>query len=281
MRKTILLLAGIFLLFPLAHSQTVDSIRIEQSGDLIKVYFKILNSNSNQVFRVSVLCSINGGLKSQLNSLSGDFGENIIGGRDSYMILWDVLKDVEELNSAEFFVKAELVKDLSEAAADNSLRSNVKGKFHLFPGFEVPGLKGALRVGYLGSFGVSVGLNYGNIPILKEYEDNVYYDGFDPAPGIGIDMTKRIINLDNFQLHLLAGFRNTDLIVYASGLTPPQFWDHGMGGLETGIVFAAKRIAACVTVSHFFPEQADKQHDEPVVLVSPKNLFDFSVGIRF
>jgi len=281
MRRTILLVFCILITAVVLRSQTVDSIRMEQSGDVIKVHYKILNSNPDQVFRVSVLCSINGGLKSQLNSISGDVGENITGGHSGYMILWDVLKDVDELNSAEFFIKAELVKDLSETEDDNSFRSQVKGKFLLLFGIEAPGPKGAVRAGYLGNFGVSFGLNYGAIPILDKYEGNAYYEGFGSKPGIGIDVTKRIVNLDNFQLHFLAGYRNTDLIVYASELTPPQFWRQGMDGLETGIVFTVMKVAACFTVSHFNPLQVDKKIDEPVLFASPNNLFDLNVGIKF
>jgi len=281
MRRTILLVFCILITAVVLRSQTVDSIRMEQSGDVIKVHYKILNSNPDQVFRVSVLCSINGGLKSQLNSISGDVGENITGGHSGYMILWDVLKDVDELNSAEFFIKAELVKDLSETEADNSLSSPVKGKFLLFAGIETPGPKGAVRVGYMGSYGVTVGLTYGKIPVMKKYVGNPYYSGFDPAAGIGIDITKRIVNNDNFQLHLLGGFRNTDLVVYALELTPPQFWNHGMVGLETGLVFTLKKLAVCITVSHFFPEQAVNQHDEKVILASPVNLIDINLGIKF
>lgn len=281
MRRTILTIFCILITAVAIMSQTVDSIRMEQSGDVIKVHYKILNSNPDQVFRVSVLCSINGGLKSQLNSLSGDVGENITGGRGGYMILWDVLKDVDELTSAEFFIKAELVKDLSEAQVDNSFRSQVKGKFHLFFGIEVPGPKGAFRVGYIGSFGISVGLNYGAVPILDKYEGNAYYEGFGSKPGIGLDVTRRIVNLDNFQLHLLAGYRNTDLVVYASELTPPQFWRQGMDGLETGIVFSVKKVAACITISHFNPRQVENKIDEPVIFASPNNLFDLNVGIKF
>jgi hypothetical protein len=96
MKKTALTLILLFGLFPIILSQTVDSIKIEQAGELIKVHYKILNSNQSQVFRVTVYCSINGGLPSVIKSLSGDFGENVVGGRTDYMVLWDVLKDVDE-----------------------------------------------------------------------------------------------------------------------------------------------------------------------------------------
>jgi hypothetical protein len=82
-KLTIILLISIGF-FSLIKSQTVDSIKVEQAGELIKIHYKILNSNQYQTFRVTVFCSINGGLESKLKSLSGDFGENVIGGRDEY-----------------------------------------------------------------------------------------------------------------------------------------------------------------------------------------------------
>lgn len=259
-------------------SQKVDSIRLEQTGDLIKVHYKILNSNPNQIFRISVLCSVNGGLKSQLNSLSGDFGENVIGGRDDYMILWDVLKDVNELNSVEFFIRADIVKDLS--AVQPVLRSKVKGKFHLMAGFEVPGPKGGLRIGYMGNFGISAQLNYGKIPVTDEYEKNIYYSEPYPRFGIGIDLTKRIINLNYFQMHIIGGVRNTDLLVYFQGPPEPQFWRQGMTGPEIGMVFAIKRVVTTIMVSHLDPKQLEKNQD-PVVIASPYNLIDICLGVRF
>jgi hypothetical protein len=48
-------------------------------------------------------------LQSVLNSLSGDYGDNVVGGRQEYMVLWDVLKDVDEVKSVDFSVRAELL----------------------------------------------------------------------------------------------------------------------------------------------------------------------------
>lgn len=280
-KRTALSFLCVICSFSFIYSQEVDSISMEQSGDLIKVHYKILNSNSNQIFRVSVLCSINGGLKSQLNSLSGDFGENIIGGRSDYLILWDVLKDVEELTSAEFFIKAELVRDLSEQPYDKSPESKIKGKFYLLPGIEVPGPKGGLRIGYMGSFGISIQFNYGKIPVMDEYAKSSYYTGFGPNASLAIDLTKRIINMNDLQMHLMAGFRQTDLIVYNTSGSLPQFWRQGMDGMGMGIIFGIRRMAIDMSVSHFFPQQLEIKLDEPVVLASPNNMFDINLGVKF
>ena len=60
-------------------SQKVDSINVEQTGDFIKIRYKIADSKPGQVFRVKVLCSINGGLNTEIESVSGDTGDQVAG----------------------------------------------------------------------------------------------------------------------------------------------------------------------------------------------------------
>lgn len=163
--KRILLLVLVFtLFFHQTNAQNVDSIRVEQAGDFIRVYYKILNSNPNQTFRVTVLCSINGGLKSELTSISGDFGDNVPGGRSQYMILWDVLKDVEELVSVEFFVRAELMHDKSFIAEKRQKRNH--GNFHAIGILDLYQFEHILyggRIGYFKKWGVSARYSFGTI----------------------------------------------------------------------------------------------------------------------
>jgi hypothetical protein len=163
--KRILLLVLVFTLyFHQTNAQNVDSIRVEQAGDFIRVYYKILDSNPNQTFRVTVLCSINGGLKSELTSISGDFGDNVTGGRSQYMILWDVLKDVEELVSVEFFVRAELMHDKSFIAEKRQKRNH--GNFHVIGILDLYQFENILyggRIGYFKKWGVSARYSFGKI----------------------------------------------------------------------------------------------------------------------
>jgi hypothetical protein len=267
-------------LFPIINSQTVDSIRLEQSGDLIKVHYKILNSNPNQIFRVSVLCSINGGLKSQLNSLSGDFGENVIGGRGDYLILWDVLKDVEELTSAEFFIKAELTKDLSSFSdnVDKTFRSRVKGKLFIMGALEFPGPKGGIRVGYSGNYGISAQLVYGKIPVIESFK-NVNNEGVSTSMGISLDLTKRIVKTDSFQMHLIGGFVNHDIYFYWTGPPSAVLWREGKDGAEAGLLLAFGRITGSLIISHFFANKIENGTE--LDIASPVNYFTTCVGIRF
>ena len=165
-KRIALSLLLLFVLLPIIQSQTIDSVRIEQAGELIKIHYKILNSNQYQTFRVTVFCSINGGLKSELKSLSGDFGENVVGGRTDYLVLWDVLKDVDEVNSVDFSVRAELIKDqtqVGEIKSEKILKNWENKEFYLMPcdgwgeggSGKIFAFTLGLRLAYMGSWGVS------------------------------------------------------------------------------------------------------------------------------
>jgi len=276
------LLFMIFLSSYFIVAQRVDSVRIEQAGDFIKIHYKILDSNPNQVFRVSALCSIDGGLKSQMNSLVGDFGDNVTGGRTDYMIIWDVLKDIPELKSAEFFIKAELVKDLAIKPQElNDLKSFFsQAEFSLMVSTSFPGPQVGVRLGYMGSFGVSVQLLNGKMPVLEEYRNYALYPTPLQTMVIGIDLTKRIINGKNFRMHLIGGVRNNDLMVYFAGPPAPVLWTQGMTGIEAGMIFTVKKLTATIMVSQLNPKQLEK-NDNEVVIASPYKFLNMGVGIRF
>jgi hypothetical protein len=206
MKKFFFSLLLLFGLLPLAQGQTVDSIQVEQAGDLIKIHYKIVNSNQYQVFRITVFCSINGGLKSELKSLSGDSGDNVIGGKSDYLVLWDVLKDVEEVKSVDFSVRAELLKDDTPKNKTTLNKSDPrywsKERFFLMAaiaaGSDYSFFGG--RLGYMGSFGFSLGIEVGRKKYTAIFDKTTYN-----ASAIGLDLTKRIVNNNNFQLHLIAG----------------------------------------------------------------------------
>jgi hypothetical protein len=280
--KRVLIILSLVLFFS-SHlaAQKIDSIKVEQSGDFIKIHYKILGSNPNQVFRVSALCSIEGGLKSQMNSIVGDFGENITGGRNDYMIIWDVLKDIPELKSAEFFVKAELIKDLSikpeELAGAKGIFSG--SKFSILLATDFPGPQYGFRIGYMGSFGISIQLLYGKIPVAEKYK-NTSYSGPDQTMVIGLDLTKRIVKRKNFEMHLIGGIRNNDLLIYFAGPPSPVLWNQGMTGPEVGMVFVVKKITVSGMYSQLNPKQLEK-NDEKVVIASPYKFFNIGMGLRF
>ncbi|MBN2681673.1 MAG: hypothetical protein JXR58_04140 [Bacteroidales bacterium] len=161
----------------LSFSQEVQDIVTTQNGEKIDVSFKVSNSNSKQVFNVTLFCAIDGKEKIELKSVSGDVGSNIAGGKDSYKITWDVLKDVDELNSAEFFVKIVLAKDDSKLKVEKPVKEVQSEKAHpWYVGYNGSTFLGfGLRAGYLGKYGGYVSFRSGT---RWANEDRYYYNNY-------------------------------------------------------------------------------------------------------
>lgn len=277
MRKLLTLVIFSILFSPFVAAQTVDSVRIEQAGDMIKVHYKILNSTRYQTFRVTVFCSINGGLESKLKNISGDFGENVIGGRDDYMVLWDVLKDVDEVKSVDFSVRTELLKDDSPKDINSDLKLTDSQKYWskerfyvLFTGAVGSGyiLAGG-RIGYMGRWGFSLSTVAGTKKFTEPNTDKPTYTSTLSA----LDITKKIANKDEMQLHLLAGIAFGDHEGSSGSVGGSQAsmrW-----GFDLGLVAGIKRFALHAGFSSikapFFTE-----YDSDGTFC-----FDFGIGIRF
>jgi hypothetical protein len=220
------------------NAQTVDSIKVEQTGDFIKIRYKILNSTPNQIYRVQVLCSINGGLNTEIPSITGDVGDLVAGGKTEYWVVWDVLKDVEELKSAEFIVRAELIKDLSEISKGKDIEW-AKKRFHMMLAGDYPGPKVGIRIGYAGSWGIFAVFTYGKIGLKKDARNVTSIPQW-TIPYFGLELTKRIVNRKNFQMHLTAGPSLTTLLFFTN--TTDSFYKKKFIGLSCGLNFDIKRF---------------------------------------
>ncbi len=66
---------------------------------------------------------MDGGSRFEPKAVIGDVGENIIGGKSFYTIIWDVFEDVEEVVNPEFFVRVDLISDMSVAAGAATTRA--------------------------------------------------------------------------------------------------------------------------------------------------------------
>ncbi len=112
MKKILLLFAALgFACF--VNAQTVENITVHTEGEKIIVSYRIGGSTESQYYNVELSCSVGGGTRFDPKTVIGDVGENIRGGRSYYKIEWDVFKDVDEVADAEFFIKVDLVSDLS------------------------------------------------------------------------------------------------------------------------------------------------------------------------
>lgn len=89
-----------------AFGQKIENLRIKTFEDNINFIYDISHEKTGQLFNVQVLCSDNNGLTYEipLKTVSGDIGDHIEGGKD-HIIIWDVLKDRENLKGEDFVFK--------------------------------------------------------------------------------------------------------------------------------------------------------------------------------
>jgi len=271
-------------------AQKVDSIKVEQTGDFIKIGYQILDSKPGQVYRVRVLCSINGGLNTEIKSVSGDTGDNVQGGKSEYFAIWDVLKDVDELNSAEFIVRAELVKDLASGpvSAKNIEITNKWSKkwIHIGPAIEVPGPKPGFMLGVMGSFGAAILIYSGEYAIEKDIVfpigatvdlDDFLYDK--KVTSITFFLTKRVANYNSFQMHIMAGFQRTRLIIMDRDALGGPYNTDKLFGPSFGLTTDINRISFTMLVTHIEPGPVDMEDNREVI--SPQYYFSVCMGVRF
>lgn len=183
-----------FVLLAGAGAQKVDSIKVEQTGDYIRIAYKLLNSRQGEIYRVRALVSIDGGPNIELRSVSGDTGDNVQGGKPEYFIVWDVLKDMNELRSAEFIVRAEMFGKPGRIRSDEKRSS-------LMPVIQIPGPGFGARYSYLGKMGFSV--QYTN-------SKTEYLPSFNTRPDsrisrVSLGMTFRVLNSEDSQMHMMLG----------------------------------------------------------------------------
>jgi hypothetical protein len=100
-----------------SYAQTVENIRVVQDGENLKINYRIGASTGAQLYNVYLSCSMDGGRRFEPKAVIGDVGENIVGGRSYYEVIWDVFEDVDEVVNPEFFVRVELVSDMAAVAA--------------------------------------------------------------------------------------------------------------------------------------------------------------------
>jgi hypothetical protein len=271
-RGLLLMILLLLLLVPSLLSQTVDSIKVEQAGDFIKIRYKILNSNQNQLFRVTISCSINGGLKSELRTLLGDFGENVPGGKPEYTAIWDVLKDVDEVNSVDFSVKAELTRgDASELSDRIKIKKEPGKNFNIQPVLQLPGPGFGIRMGYMGKVGIS--MQYTMTSGQKILLPGATYDvGNQFLKRYSTDFTARLVNTKSFQMHLLIGISMGEAI----GWDGPKV--KVIPGVEGGLAFCPGNAIITITGCRLLFDMVNLPTDP---IYTKQTFLTFGAGFRF
>ena len=150
-------LLTLFLLFPfVTFGQTVKNIRTSQYDSKIKIQFNIENTTDAELLSIGLKCIVNDKFKIDVDSAEGDIGHNIIGGKDEYMVIWDVLAQVDELTSAEFIIRVEKQSFYKSTDADFShpwFVSYNSGFLYTPVG---------ARIGYLNNWGGFAAVRYSN-----------------------------------------------------------------------------------------------------------------------
>jgi hypothetical protein len=187
MKRVIILTAAILLTMG-ATAQTVENIRVDQDGDNILVHYRIGGSTDDQTYTVNLSCSIDGGRRFEPMTVFGDVNENIRGGKSNYTITWDVFEDLEEVGEVEFFVKVDLVSDLSPDSEAAQVQPQVQpqyqpqssmiqpvdefahGRFFAYSGSTLSPL--GISFGSLRKWGFYVSFRYGSY--VDSYENDIW-----------------------------------------------------------------------------------------------------------
>ncbi len=214
--KKIIFLFLLSIIVSIASAQTVENIQVEQDGEKLNINYRIGGSTSEQLYFVTLTCSIDGGPVFEPKSVIGDVGSNIRGGKSFNTVVWSVFKDVDEIGSVEFFVKVDLVsgevktQTLNEVPVDkHSITKSKKIDRKIFVGYggsfgigywEKNRLLG-IRAGTLGNWG-----GYGSIRYGYDYEYLV------AGASITGGVTKHIFSKDKLRLYAYGGLGLGELL---------------------------------------------------------------------
>ncbi|MBA4322728.1 MAG: hypothetical protein C0408_07920, partial [Odoribacter sp.] len=136
----------------------------------------------------------------------------------------------------EFFVRAELIRDISTVS---DKLSGKEKRFFIMPGMvgDLPSMLIGLRGVYAKDWGFSGRFMIGKLFYNTTDRNSDSYKSF----SVGLDLTKRIINGKNFQMHLMAGLATMKLLLSSSGL--PGRLTINLIMPEGGILMAGKTFA--------------------------------------
>lgn len=285
MKNIYIFLIVLIFLVQAVSAQKVDNIKIEKSGNLINIRYQIPKSTSSQVFRVTVLCSINGGVDEVLRSVSGDTGDHVEGGKSEYSVYWDVLRDKDEVKSAEFVVRAELISDNIVKPANTVAQKKVnetgfdKKRFNVLTTIGVQGPKYGAMFGFLGNWGIYFDVVMGPTTKSPDAESNVNPMTIPSFQVYSGAITKRFLNKNAVQMHLALGVANSKFIFYEKINTVYKYSYESLIGPELGLVVGIKGGSLMFTYSSFDPYPVEEGTN--LSYWSNLNLFTVGFGVRF
>ena len=261
--KHLIFFLATLLFFSSGYSQTVENIRVTQEGEQLKITYRIGASTETQLFNVFLSCTMAGGAKVEPRSVIGDIGENVVGGKSYYTVMWDVFEDVDEVIDPNITVRVELVKDLAAP-----ISRDVQEEEAIEPEAQEPEPQTQLDdkpapadggknndpfrrngfVAYSGmtGLGTPIGISFGSLnnwgyyvtPLRLGIYSFDYWDGYDYIEDFDLHMmfsagvTKHFVSGGPYRLHGYGGLGGHMLI--EDFTTDP--YSYGFFMMETGVV---------------------------------------------
>lgn len=274
MKNLIFFLAALFI-FSSGFSQTVENIRVTQEEEQLKITYRIGASSETQLFNVFLSCTMAGGVKVEPRAVIGDVGENVIGGKSYYTVMWDVFEDVDEVIDPNITVRVELVKDL-----EVPISRDVQGEEPVEPEAQDPEVQdpepqsqmesqaivnikdvkedpfrknGFVAYNGITGFGIPIGISFGSLNNWGYYVtpmrlgiysyDISYYDGYQTVYDTEIDLhymlsagvTKHFVSAGPYRLHGYLGLGTHVYGAYLKDLVYDPYYDSHFQ-METGVV---------------------------------------------
>ena len=237
-------------------SQTVENIRTELDGEKINIYYQINDTTKDQTYNVIIHCSVDDKKKIKLKSVTGDVGF-VEYGKKEYKIVWDVLAEIDGLETAEFFIELIPIK---KNGAKIWVSPGLYSKkwfvgYNAAPIFTQFGLRFG-RTSTLWIFGGYVATRFG-AGFYRDYTyggNNIVTPLFSATAGF----TARVINYKKFRFDIYygigfgmwGGYINEDYSYYNAN--PSYTLGNNETGieLEYGLMFTYKRIYTTFGVTH-------------------------------
>ena len=254
MKKVLLLFAALCIGF-LVNAQTVENITVTPKDDKIIINFRIGGSTNTQSYNVVLSCSMDGGSRFEPRALKGDFGNNIRGGQPYYTIEWDVFQDVERVGDAEFFVKVDLISDMSVpvTSPQNQPVRNMETKSDpVYPKFnEIEAQEKPVEwrgyFAYSGSSQSPLGLSFGSLKKTGTYGSFRYgANNTDWSTNfwgtIMAGFTRFIVNSNNYRLH---GYMGVGITLEYYEYDDPSYydsWNENYFAFDLGVINTIGRL---------------------------------------
>ncbi|NBC82631.1 MAG: hypothetical protein GVY19_04535 [Bacteroidetes bacterium] len=229
-------------------AQDISSVQARQQGEKIVITYDISDSRQGEKYYVNIWCRTNTG-EYQVKSAEGDIGRNVPGGKSQYNVEWDALKDVDELSSASFVIRAE--KTASAPAKPELGHTAVAEKKK----FEKP-LNGILQ--YYGGFqDTPIGARFNLVKkigfyMAGRYGDGTYTDDFGRFEVTFTSFTA------GFSTQFSKSYRFAVFPYVGGGYGIWSLYDHNVFGvshdfgpqIEYGLSFSIKRVVATFGGTH-------------------------------